>query len=153
VDLLRSEADHRLVEEQETSHRLRIAVMILGGTVALVALLLAAGVLRRRRADASVFAGLGFTALAVHGPALVAGALAAFVGAVVAVGAIRLTLRGGPPLPDAPSSRLLTSLVRGLCEGRGQIVAVAALTLLGGALGWWGTRLPGRKGDELAPPP
>jgi cell division protein FtsX len=143
VDVLRSEADHRLVDEQETSRRLRLVILPLGGLVALVALLLAAGALRQRRADAFVLTGLGFTSFAVYGPAFLAGAAAAFVGAAATVAVVAAGLRSPPAFVTA-------SLVPAVSSLRWQLGAVAAVTVLGGVLGWWGARLPGRKGDELA---
>jgi cell division protein FtsX len=148
VDVLRSEADHRLVEEQEASRRLRGVVLALGGLAALGALLLAAVVLRQRRADAFVLAGLGFTPSAVHGPAFLAGAGAACLGAGAIVVLLRASLHLGGAFP-VPVLAVPALAIR-LFAARWQLAAVLAMTLLGGMLGWWGSRLPGRKGDELA---
>lgn len=146
VDVLRSEADHRLVEAQKTGHRLSVITVALGGSLALAALLLAAGFLRKRRADAFVLAGVGFTSAAVAGPACLAGAGAALLGAVVTVALLRAGERVGLAF-------LATPILNGVSRhdsARVQAAIVASMTVVGGLLGWWGARLPGRKVDELA---
>jgi len=146
VDVLRNEADHRLVTEQETGRRLRLALVAASGLLALAALMLVAALARRRRADASILEGLGFTAWAVSGPSFVAGAAAGAGGVSVVLLAIRLVER----LPVLAA--LGASAGRGLGGGRGQAAAFAVATLLGGAVAWWGMRLPrqSERDDQLA---
>ena len=147
VDVLRSEADHRLVTEQETSRRLRIAAFAGGGLLALAALVFVAALARRRRADAIVLDGLGFTSAAVCGPAFVAGALAGATGVAAVLLAARLAMRLAPAVAAwFPAA----ARMHGWAGPRGQVAAVLAATLLGGAMGWWGTRVPADRGDELA---
>ena len=149
VDVLRNEADHRLVTEQETSRRLRFGVLAVGGLLALAALALVGAVARRRRADALILDGLGFTPMAVYGPAFVGGALAAAAGTSLALLGLRLLDR---IVTVASSAAPAFTLSRGLPGGRVQVAAFVAATLLGGGLGWWGMRLPRRstRGDGLA---
>jgi len=149
VDVLRNEADHRLVTEQETSRRLRFGVLAVGGLLALAALAFVGAVARRRRADALILDGLGFTNLAVHGPAFVAGALAAAAGTVLTLLGLRIVDRLAPLLSTAAPG---FTLAHRLPNGRVQAAALVAATLFGGVMGWWGMRLPRRtgRGDELA---
>lgn len=150
VDVLRNEADHRLVTEQETGRRLRLALVGASGLLALAALALVGAVARRRRADALVLEGLGFTAWAVSGPVFVAGAAAGAGGAAFVLLGLRVAARFAS-LPALPS--LGPSAGRGLGGGLAQSLALAGATLLGGALAWWGMRRPRGMGpgDELAP--
>lgn len=148
VDVLWNEADHRLVSEQETSRRLRWALAGAGGMLALVALGLVGLVARRRRADALILDGLGFTAWAVCGPAFAVGALTGAGGASV----ILFGLHGVERLASLPTLAWLEGASRGLGGGRGQVAAFVGAALLGGVIAWWGTRPPGWNGpgDELA---
>ena len=136
VDVLRSDADHRLIAEQARSRRLWLVDLGEAGAVFLAGLSLAILALRRRRADAVVLAGLGFTQFAIAAPASLAGVAAGFGGTLVALGAAH----GG--LLSLAQSRFF--------EPRLQLLTLVALALLGGFLGWWGARLPGRRVDELA---
>jgi cell division protein FtsX len=150
VDVLRNEADHRLVTEQETSRRLRVALAAASGVLALAALLLVGGLARRRRTDASIFEGLGFTAWAVSGPVFACGAAAGAGGAAVVLLGFRVVER----LASLPALASLGAAAGSALGGaRGQAAAFVAATLLGGALAWWGMRLPREtaRGDELAP--
>jgi len=149
VDVLRNEADHRLVTEQQTSRRLRLGLVATSGGLALAALLLVAALARRRRADAAILEGLGFTAWAVSGPVFVTGAAAGAGG----VSLVLLGLRLGERLISLPVLAAVAAAAgRALGGGRGQAGTFAAATLLGGALAWWGTRLPRQtgRGDQLA---
>lgn len=150
VDVLRNEADHRLLTEQETSRRLRLALVAVSGVLGVTSLLLVAALARRRRADALILEGLGFTAWAVSGPVFVAGSAAGAGGVAVVLVGLRIAERLGS-LPTLAS--LGTAAARGMGGGAGQAAAFGAATLLGGALAWWGMRLPRRtgRGDELAP--
>lgn len=150
VDVLRNEADHRLVTEQETTRHLRVALMAVSALLALAGLWLVAALARRRRGDASILEGLGFTAWAVSGPAFIAGAAAGAGGASVVLVGLRLAAR----LVSVPSlASLAAAGGRGLGGGLGQAGTCAVATLIGGAIAWWGTRLPqaARGGDQLAP--
>jgi len=152
VDVLRNEADHRLVTEQETSRRLRFTLLAIGGLLALAALMFVAAVGRRRRADALILDGLGFTPLAVYGPAFAGGALAAAAGTALALLGLRLLERLAPVLSSVAP---IFALPHGLPTGRAQAAAFVVATSFGGALAWWGMRLPRRssRGDGLAPGP
>jgi cell division protein FtsX len=149
VDVLRNEADHRLVTEQETGRRLRVALVAASGLLALAALMLVAALARRRRADASILEGLGFTAWAVSGPVFVAGAAAGAGGVSVVLLALRIVERLGS-VPAFAAVGAAAS--RGLGGGRGQAAAILAATLLGGAVAWWGMRVNGQpeRDDQLA---
>ena len=149
VDVLRNEADHRLVTEQETSRRLRAALVAATALLALAALALVGAAARRRRPDALVLEGLGFTAWAVNGPAFAAGAAAGAGGAAF----VLLGFRAAARLASLPALPWLgASAQRGLGGGMAQGGILAAATLLGGAMAWWGMRRPRRigPGDELA---
>ena len=146
VDVLRSEADHRLVDEQEKGARQRRFASGLGASLALAALGLAARALRRRRSDAGVLMGLGFTSTAVSGPACLAGAAAALLGAAGSVALMRL----GAHLQLGSLAAPLVGAATWSSNLGVQAATVASVTLLGGWLGWRGARLPRRKVDELA---
>ena len=151
VDVLRNEADHRLVTEQESNRRLRWALAAAGGLLALACVALVSLVARRRRADALVLDALGFTTWAVRGPAFVVGAAAAAGGASAILLGLRLVARlsSFPPL-----AWLGAAGGRALGGAGGQLALGAAATLLGGTIAWWGMRLPRHAGpgDELARP-
>ena len=141
VDVLRNEADHRLVTEQETSRHLRWALAGAGALLALASLALVGLVTRRRRADAILLDGLGFTAWAVCGPAFFMGAAAGAAGA----SAILLALHVAGRLASLPALAWLGAVAAGGLGGaRGQAAGFVAAALLGGAIAWWGTRPPGR---------
>lgn len=145
VDVLRNEADHRLVTEQETGRRLRLIVAAAGGLLALAALAFVGVAARRRRADALLLEGLGFTALAVYGPAFASGAAAAAAGVSVVLVGLRIVAR----LPSIAGREFGDVALAG---GRAPAVAFALATLLGGVIAWWGMR-PSRgfrRGEELA---
>ena len=149
VDVLRNEADHRLLTEQETGRRLRWALATAGGLLALLALVLVGLMARRRRADAMILDGLGFTAWAVSGPAFAIGAAAGAAGAAVILMSLKIVER----FASLPAFAWVGTLAaRGLGGALGQVAAFAAATLLGGAIAWWGTRPPGLSdpGGELA---
>ena len=140
VDVLRSEADHRLIAEQAHAHRLWLICVAEAATVFVAALACAALVLRRPRADALVLAGLGFTRTAIAAPACLAGTAAGLAGGLLALIAAHGAGRGG----------LLSSLEGRFFQPRFELCALAALTVFGALLGWWGGRLPGRRIEELA---
>ncbi|HEX2657504.1 MAG TPA: permease-like cell division protein FtsX [Polyangia bacterium] len=144
VDVLRSEADHRLLAEQARAHRLWVISVAEAAAVFLAALAFAALALRRPRADALVMAGLGFTRTAIAAPACLAGVAAGVVGGLLALIAVHVALRAG-----------LWSSIGGRFElrffqPRFELGVLAALAILGAALGWWGGRLPGTRVEELA---
>lgn len=140
VDVLRSEADHRLVAEQAHAHRLWLVCVVEAVVVFVVGLGFAALALRRPRADALVLAGLGFTRTAIVTPACLAGAAAGVVGGLLALIVVHAVIRGG----------LLSAVEARFFQPRFELYVLAALTALGAGLGWWGGRLPGQRIEELA---
>lgn len=140
VDVLRSEADHRLVAEQARNHRLWLVSLGEAAVVFVVALAFAVLALRRPRSDALVLAGLGFTRSAIATPAGLAGAAAALGGGLLALTVTLAAVRVG----------WLASVDARLFHPHFALGALAALTGLGAALGWWGARLPARRIEELA---
>ena len=140
VDVLRSEADHRLLAEQTRSRRLWLVSVVEAGAVFAAALALAALALHRRRSDALVLAGLGFTPAAIAAPACVAGTVAGLGGSLVALVAVEVLAHGG---------WLSLTEIR-FFEPRFEVAVLLALMVMGGFLGWWGARLPGDRIDELA---
>jgi len=128
VDVLRTAADQRLARARRDEQRAVVFARIACGVATLLSLTLAAASLRRRRADARVLVGLGFTGAAIAAPGLLAGTLAAVVGVGGGLG----VLRAGP--------RLLATLPLATPRWPLALASAALLVLLGAALGWWGRR-------------
>jgi cell division protein FtsX len=152
VDVLRTALDRRLERARLADRRLVHTGLAVGAAVTLLALVLAAAALRRRRADAHLMAGLGFSVGAVGLPGAIAGATCALagtaLGGALAGGAAylgRTWLRVAVPRVSAPWSASSFPGLVGCVIG-----AFAVAVLVGAALGWWGARPGIQEIDDLA---
>ncbi len=146
VDVLRTTTDQRLAQAEGIGRRFGGIGLAFGLATVLLAIGLVVAVTRRRRADARLLSGLGFTAGSIVLPSIVAGASCAGAG----------TLLGGLLVVAVRSFGVETGLdIFTLGSGAGAYWwsrALGGLTVavaLGAAIGWWGARLPRSAIEDL----
>jgi hypothetical protein len=147
VDVLRTTTDQRLARARVLGWRVGIIGLVLGSTTEFLALGLAAVAMRRRRADASLLAEMGFTTRAIAAPASIVGAVSALAGSLLGILAATVALavvaRWWPGM-------FTLGRVSGGWWAIGGLVTFGTVTL-GSLFGWWGARPSTRNWEDFAP--
>jgi cell division protein FtsX len=152
VDVLRTALSQRLARAGLVDRRLERVGIAVGSLTAILALGLAGAAMRRRRADAHLMAGLGFSIVAVGLPGAISGASYALagtlLGSVLACAAAYLGWSSLGSIVVPVFARWQSSSFPGVLGG--VVGAFALAVLLGAALGWWGARPSVQEIDDLA---
>jgi cell division protein FtsX len=146
VDVLRATADERVARARRLGRAVGGAGVAAAGAAALLALVLAAFAMRRRRANAQILIGLGFTPGAIAAPASIASAASATLGALLAIGCTLVTSK---LVTDSRLAGLAREVVGGHARWALSALIVCAASLLGAGLGWWGACPPRRSWEAV----